>query len=333
LADFGFSKEFSSQSIGFTSKGWGTNGYMAPEFLLPGGDNIAYNRKADIWSLGCILYELAVGRQLFEDNYYVLRYKETGIRPEITFEELYCDDDKERIRDAFNRMLTLDSRARPEAGNLVKEFSSNYASTTSAPPQSIQIYEEFSTTRLTTMMAHTELNTTHERIVVSTSDQEVQLPVDFEERTQERIVVTTSDQKVQLLFAFEERKSLVLSEIEKDPSSFWPWHALSTLLASDSDDIEEAITACEKAITACEEELERSPGMPSIMMELINLYAVQGNYVKAVKYSLEVVKMDPGVVLNALSSPKSHLIRSIISDLEEKESSLELYGPETWLAD
>jgi serine/threonine protein kinase len=301
LADFGFSKQCSSQSIGFTSNGWGTNGYMAPEFLLPGGNNnIAYNRKADIWPLGCILYELAVGRQLFEDNYYVMQYKDTGVRPEITFDGYFCDDDKERICNAFSRMLSLDPRVRPEARNLVKELSSNYVSTTSAPPQNVQIYEEFSTTNLTTMMARTELTTSHERLGVIISHQ-VPLPVDL-----------------------EQRKSLVLSEIEKDPSSFWSWHALSTLFAG-TDDIEEAITACRQG-------LESSPGTPSIIMELINLHAVKGNYVEAVNFSLDLVGMDPDVILNALSLRKSPLIRSIIPDFQKKESSLELYARYAWLA-
>jgi serine/threonine protein kinase len=303
LADFGFSKHFSSQSLGFTSTGWGTNGYMAPEFLLPADDKIAYNCKADIWSLGCILYELAVGKHLFEDNYYVMRYKDTGVRPEITFDESYCDDDKEHIRNAFNRMLSLDSRARPEAKSLVEEFSSNYARTTLMPPQSIHIYEEFSTTSLTTMMARTELTTTHERMgVIQISHQGVQLPVDI-----------------------EQRKSLVLSEITQDPSSFWSRHALSTLFTSNSDDIEGAITVCVQW-------LERFPGTPSIIMELINLYVFQGNYIEAVKYSLEVVRMDLNVILNALSTPKSHVIRSVLPGLEEKERSLQLFAPEILFA-
>jgi hypothetical protein len=67
-------------------------------------------------------------------------------------------------------------------------------------------------------------------------------------------------------------------------------------------------------------------------MELINLHAVKGDYVEAVNLSVEVVEMDPDVILNALSSPKSPVIRSIIPDLQKKESSLELYAPETLLA-
>jgi hypothetical protein len=137
-------------------------------------------------------------------------------------------------------------------------------------------------------------------------------------------VVIISHQ-VPLLVDFEQRKSLVLSEIEKDPSSFWSWHALSTLFAGNSDDIKEAITACRRG-------LQSSPGTPSIIMELINLYAVKGDYVEAVNLSVEVVEMDPDVILNALSSPKSPVIRSIIPDLQKKESSLELYAPETLLA-
>jgi hypothetical protein len=230
-----------------------------------------------------------------------MRYKDTGVRPEIMFDRFFCDDDKERIHNVFNGMLSLDPRARPEARNLVEEFSSNYVSTTSEPPQNVQIYEEFSTTNLTTTMARTELTTSHERLGVIISHQ------------------------VPLLVDFEQRKSLVLSEIEKDPSSFWSWHALSTLFAGSSDDIKEAITACRRG-------LQSSPGTPSIIMELINLHAVKGNYVEAVNFSLDLVGMDPDVILNALSLRKSPLIRSIIPDFQKKESSLELYARYAWLA-
>ena len=62
-------------------------------------------------------------------------------------------------------------------------------------------------------------------------------------------------------------------------------------------------------------------------MELINLHAVKGEYEDSREYSYALMKTDSNAILNALSSPTSPLIRSIISDLEEKERSLELYLP------
>jgi hypothetical protein len=59
-------------------------------------------------------------------------------------------------------------------------------------------------------------------------------------------------------------------------------------------------------------------------MELINLYAVQGNYDEAAIFSLEVVKMIPDVILQALSLPTSPLVLSNITNVLNMESSLEL---------
>ena len=41
---------------------FGTLHYMAPEIL----DDQPYNHKADLWSLGCVLYELCTLRHPFE---------------------------------------------------------------------------------------------------------------------------------------------------------------------------------------------------------------------------------------------------------------------------
>jgi len=38
--------------------------YMAPEVLR----GQTYDEKADIWSLGCVLYELLIGRCPFEEK-------------------------------------------------------------------------------------------------------------------------------------------------------------------------------------------------------------------------------------------------------------------------
>ena len=56
IGDFGISKELnSSKQYTFTHYGQGTFYYLPPEIL----DGEKYNKKADIWSLGCIIYELS----------------------------------------------------------------------------------------------------------------------------------------------------------------------------------------------------------------------------------------------------------------------------------
>ena len=55
IGDFGISKEFNSyKTLAMSTKKFGTKYYAAPEILLKG----LYNVKSDIWSLGCIIYEL-----------------------------------------------------------------------------------------------------------------------------------------------------------------------------------------------------------------------------------------------------------------------------------
>ena len=55
IGDFGISKQFNSyKTYTLTTKKLGTEYYAAPEII----DDGAYNEKSDIWSLGCIIYEL-----------------------------------------------------------------------------------------------------------------------------------------------------------------------------------------------------------------------------------------------------------------------------------
>ena len=54
IGDFGISKQLNSyQTHALTTKRLGSDNYAAPEIL----DRI-YNEKSDLWSLGCIIYEL-----------------------------------------------------------------------------------------------------------------------------------------------------------------------------------------------------------------------------------------------------------------------------------
>lgn len=54
LADFGLAKEWGTQSGSVMKSFVGTILYSCPEIV----QSRPYNEKADIWSLGCIIYEL-----------------------------------------------------------------------------------------------------------------------------------------------------------------------------------------------------------------------------------------------------------------------------------
>lgn len=61
MGDYGLAKELSSQSK-FAQTNVGTPYYMAPEII----NEKDYDEKSDIWSLGCVLYELAALRPPFD---------------------------------------------------------------------------------------------------------------------------------------------------------------------------------------------------------------------------------------------------------------------------
>lgn len=63
LADFGFARSMSYNTIVLTSIK-GTPLYMAPELV----QERAYDNRVDLWSLGCILYELYYGKPPFYTN-------------------------------------------------------------------------------------------------------------------------------------------------------------------------------------------------------------------------------------------------------------------------
>jgi fused-like protein len=63
LCDFGFARSMSCNTMVLTSIK-GTPLYMAPEMV----QELPYNHTADLWSLGCILYELYYGQPPFYTN-------------------------------------------------------------------------------------------------------------------------------------------------------------------------------------------------------------------------------------------------------------------------
>lgn len=64
LADFGLAKRFGTQSMSVMKSFVGTILYSCPEIV----QSQSYTNKADIWSLGCIIYELMTLQQPFSGN-------------------------------------------------------------------------------------------------------------------------------------------------------------------------------------------------------------------------------------------------------------------------
>ena len=137
LADFGFTSEGSSRTLQTSDDRRGTSGYRAPELLT-----FVYNNKVDIWSMGCILYELAVGKKTFNSDYVPSEYQ----IPESTLQTLddnFGDPYKETITANIALMLQIDSTLRPSAMHLLQEFSRNFQSTPFQPHYSMQIQQDF----------------------------------------------------------------------------------------------------------------------------------------------------------------------------------------------
>ena len=79
LSDILFPKEKSCAQFG-------TIGYAAPEVLK----GIPYNKSADIWSIGIMIYLLIIGCLPFDDASEVNKIKEMTINDEIPFPAVIC---------------------------------------------------------------------------------------------------------------------------------------------------------------------------------------------------------------------------------------------------
>ena len=64
IGDFGISKQLNKEYT-LTKNKLGTEYYIAPEIIKEG----KYNEKSDIWSLGCIIYELFNLRIYYIDKF------------------------------------------------------------------------------------------------------------------------------------------------------------------------------------------------------------------------------------------------------------------------
>jgi len=119
LADFGASKKLASilsYSEGFKSF-TGTPYWMAPEVIQGNADGGSYGRKADIWSLGAVVIEMATGKPPWSDLAPVTALFKVGSSPAIPpFPETLGLDANDFLSKCFQR----DPRLRPSATDLLK---------------------------------------------------------------------------------------------------------------------------------------------------------------------------------------------------------------------
>ena len=112
LGDFGLSRKFFTS---YVKTILGTPLYMSPEIL----DNKQYNDKADIWALGCSIYELAS----FNPPHYASNQRALKIKvqnePIKRIDKKYSDD----LWNFIYKMLTYDYNYRPSTKELIKQYN------------------------------------------------------------------------------------------------------------------------------------------------------------------------------------------------------------------
>ena len=111
LGDFGLAKMLDASSI-FAQTHVGTPYYMSPEQI----QSKSYDEKSDIWSLGCIVYEMAMLSRPFKaENYLHLAEK---IRLGV-YKKVSTRNYSEELEEAISKMLTVNSKKRAKVEELL----------------------------------------------------------------------------------------------------------------------------------------------------------------------------------------------------------------------
>ena len=81
-----------------------------------------YNRKVDIWALGCVLHELVVRRRAFPTEWAICRHSDSGEEFNIILGETFNQETKTCISETIRSMLQIVPSERPSASTLFEKF-------------------------------------------------------------------------------------------------------------------------------------------------------------------------------------------------------------------
>lgn len=105
---------------------WYPHAYTAPEVLFADMSHTDRSDRADIWSMGCILYELPLSKPAFSTDMAVVEFYVRGQAISIDLAGILPEEDSGYLEQKVGDMLQKEPVRRPSASSLCEEFSGYY---------------------------------------------------------------------------------------------------------------------------------------------------------------------------------------------------------------
>eukprot|EP00915_Cephaloidophora_sp_WS-2016_P004901 GHVH01006544.1.p1 GENE.GHVH01006544.1~~GHVH01006544.1.p1 ORF type:complete len:513 (+),score=40.91 GHVH01006544.1:425-1963(+) len=123
LADFGLAREMRQDNLALTHVG--TPYYMSPEVIT----RQYYDERSDIWSLGCVLYEMVCGRAPYSeaDHYDQLKKLLQTCDPKPLQSQMSGNCYSNELNELIMSMLARDAQRRPDTTRLRNTLVMRYA--------------------------------------------------------------------------------------------------------------------------------------------------------------------------------------------------------------
>ena len=119
ITDFGLTLSATSRHLQTTTGRRGRACYMAPELIRDTA--FGFNKKVDIWSLGCILFELCIGQKAFKNDFAVFQFASSEKQFLCEFPGWFKPDFAKRFRILIQKMLDPEHENRPSINALCED--------------------------------------------------------------------------------------------------------------------------------------------------------------------------------------------------------------------